>query len=149
MNILNKLDKRMGELLEIEHYDSLNFSKELNIETLEKAREYILQQMNYWKECRAAFKQGVIMSETLYRKSRAEAEIKNMEENKFSAVKAKLYAETDNQYLSDKQTYAEQVGSYEEAKCTFELLQDRNRQLMQLIAGLREEEKFNRFLKSQ
>lgn len=148
MNTLRMLDKRMGQLLEIEHYDSLNFSKELNIETLEKAREYILQQMNYWKECRAAFKEGVIMAETLYRKSRAEAEIAHMENDKYSAVKAKLYAETNQQYINDKQVYAEQVGRYEEAKCTFELLQDRNRQLMQLIAGLREEEKFNRFLKS-
>lgn len=143
----NKANQMLAKLYNIEEYEKLEISKELDIPKLLKAKEYFQQQMIYYAELAGRKKEESIVTELRYQQARAYAKIKFMEKGD-SATKAETLATTDLVFSTEKEKHAKVCGELDYSKYMFKVCQERVNACQQHISILSKEEQFNKFLKN-
>lgn len=149
---LQQVSKRMGQLYNIEAYETLDFSAELNAETLLKAKEYLLGKLYEYGTLMSELTKDVEMAHTYYKMKHSEAVLKYCEEKvdgKFITMgKAEYKANCDPEYIAAKENWAEILGEKERAKAMYYMVSDRIQAITQHISILKQEFNFNQFTKS-
>lgn len=150
---LQKANQYMATLFNIEEYENLDFSKELNIEKLLKAKEYYLQKMIEYGTRLSEFEREVELAHTRYKLKFAEAvdrfcNTKDENGKNLSMGRAEYKATIDAQYIEAKDEYAELVGEKEYYKHNYYAIRERLSSIQQAISILRKEEDFTQFTKN-
>ena len=146
MNELSTANQLMAQLYNIESYESLDVSKELDIHKLLKAKEYFTQNMALFGQLKADYKTQVIRAEANYQFTRASEKVKFMEMGD-SATKAEAKANCSQSFMDAKNDYADISGKHEEAKANHELCSKRIDAIQQHISVLQKELDKNQFIK--
>jgi hypothetical protein len=150
-----KASSRMGQLINIEHYETLDYAKELNVETLIKAKEFFISQLAWFGTRLSELEQQLEYLHTFYKMKYSEAVIKycaQIDEDtgkRFTMGKAEHKATFDVEYISAKEQYADCVGDKELCKNTYYVLKERISAISQQISILRKENDFTQFTKEQ
>ena len=149
MNMI-EFDKRMSHLLQVEHYDTMNFAVETNIETLFKAMGYLNGNLHHWQSKEVAYKVGMDMAELNYRFVRESKKVEMMNKPlSFSSARALSEASITKEYMQARQEYIEQLGGFEEAKNACYYINARVKEIQQIISHLKKEYEMNKFIKSK
>jgi hypothetical protein len=143
---MSTVQKRMAELVRIEHYEDLNYSVELNIETLIKAKEYFIGQREVESSKKVASGADMNLAEIQYKFVRESKKLEFMNDG-HSATKALSMAETTNVFNHSKKKWVEEMAKYEQAKGNCENLKLRIDSIAQMISILKEEFKDAKFIK--
>lgn len=143
----------MATLYNIEEYDNLDYSSELNIEKLLKAKEYFLQKMIEYGTRLSELEKDVELAHTYYKMKFAEAvdrfcATKDENGKNLSMGRAEYKATTDLEYIRAKDEYAELVGKKEYYKHNYFAIRERVGSIQQTISILRKEEDFTQFTKN-
>lgn len=151
---LQQVSKRMSQLYNIEAYDTLDFSSELNAETLMKAKEYFLRKQEYYGHELDQVTKEVEIAHTWYKMKYSEAvlmicdEIDPATNKKYTMGKAEHKANLDVEYIQAKEEWAELLGKKERVKAMYYMIGDRIQAISQHISILKQEFNFNQFQKS-
>jgi hypothetical protein len=153
LNELVSVSNRMGKLLNIEAYDTLDYALELNVEILIKAKEYFLQHLLWHGVRLSELEKQLEYLHSFYKMKYSEAVVKycSMEDpdtkKKYTMGKAEHKANFDVEYVGAKEQYAETVGDKELIKNTYYVLRERISAIAQQISLLRKENDFTQFTK--
>ena len=142
---LHQANTLMAKLYEIEEYESMNVSNELDIERLIKAKEFFIQNMNYWGQKKAELKSAVIRAEAQYQFTRADEKVKFMDSGS-NATKAEAEASSSINFMNAKNHYADVSGKFEEAKANHDLCNKRIDAIQQHISVLQKEVNRKQFI---
>ena len=145
MSELTKANQLLAQLYDIEDYETLNISEELNTDRLLKAKEYFLQNLYYWGEQRSELKGMMIRAETQYQFARANEKVKAMNGGS-SGTKAAAESESSISFVNAKNEYADICGRYEEAKSNHEYCSKRIDAIQQHISVIQKELSKNQFI---
>lgn len=149
---LQQVSKRMGQLYNIPEYENLDYSIELNAETLIKAREYFLGKMYEKGNLLGELSKMEEMAHTYYKLKHSEAVLKYSEEKvdgkALTMGKAEHKANCDPEYIAAKENWAELVGEKETVKAEYYMIRDRIQAITQHISILKQEFNFNQFQKN-
>lgn len=145
MTELTQANRLLAQLYQIEDYESLDVSSELDVHRLLKAKDYFLQNMYFWGERRADYKSSMIRAEAQYQFARADEKVKSMEKGS-SGTKAAAEAESSINFIKAKNNYADICGRFEEAKVNYEYCAKRVDAIQQHISVLTKEKSTKQFI---
>lgn len=149
---LENANSYLSKLYNIEEYDNLDISSELNVEKLLKAKEYFTGKMYEYGTMLADLEREIELAHTYYKLKHAEAFDKwcnEKDENgkSYSAARAEKKSDMDRNYIAAKDRWAELKGNYTYVKSTYYNIQERIDACKQHIAILRKENDFEQFVK--
>lgn len=150
---LQKANRYMSQLYNIEEYDNLDFSSELNAEKLLKAKIYFIGKMEEYGNLLAEAKRDVEMKHLFYKMKFAEAKDKwcnTKDENTgkyYTSTRAEDKATFDNEYILAKENYAKAVGDEAYYNANYYNIKEKIHALSQHIGILRSEAETNQFIK--
>lgn len=145
----------LNKLMKIEEYNSLDFSSELDVEKLLKARQYFVTQFAYYGEKRKNAMLLMKIKETLIEFIHAEKSLEaravlNPRTNKnYTETDSKNYARTTEEYKKAKEEYFEALGEYETYKGLVEYAKMQVDSINQYASFLKQEKQDSKFLNNQ
>lgn len=152
---IKKASEYLSSLYQIEEYDTLDISAELNVEKLLKAKEYFIGKMQEYGYLLGQLETEVELAHTYYKVKYADAcvqwESKKSDKTGkyYTTTAAEKLADIDRDYIAAKDRYAKLKGEYTYIKSTYYWIQERISACQQHISILRKEENFDQFVKKE